>query len=120
MLDAVVDPLFSLIGGPKQLPLYLFLLPIPILLWLFRSEFRASTGRDTPAAERVLHLMEGLNSAIGKTYGWSILVLTFTTSYVVFSRYVFLGPAAWAFDAGDLLYCSLFRRAGTYASRRHA
>jgi hypothetical protein len=70
MLDALLDPIFSLIGGAKQLPLYLFLLPIPILLWLFWAEFHAATGRDTPVAERALHFVDGLNSAIGKTYGW--------------------------------------------------
>ena len=120
MLDALLDPLFSLIGGPKQLPLYLFILPIPILLWLFWAEVHAATTRETPAAERLLHLIDGLNSAIGKTYGWSIVILTFTTSYEVFSRYVFLAPTEWAFDASYMLYGTLFMMAGAYALARNA
>jgi TRAP-type mannitol/chloroaromatic compound transport system permease small subunit len=120
MLDSIFDPIFSLVGGAKQLPLYLFLLPIPILLWLFWAEFHAATGRDTPAAERVVHLVDGLNSAIGKTYGWSILILTFTTSYEVFSRYIFGAPTEWAFDASYMLYGTLFMMAGAYALARNA
>lgn len=120
MLDFIFDPLFRLIGGPKQLPLYLFLLPIPILLWLFWAEFRAATGRDTPAGEQVLHLVDGLNSAIGKTYGWCIVVLTFTTSYEVFARYIFRAPTEWAFDASYMLYGTLFMMAGAYGLARNA
>jgi len=120
MLDSLFDPLLALIGGPKQLPLFLYLLPIPILLWLFWAEFHAATGRDTPAAERVIHLIDGLNSAVGKTYGWSIVVLTFTTSYEVFSRYIFGAPTEWAFDASYMLYGTLFMMAGAYALARNA
>lgn len=120
MLDLLFDPLFRLIGGPKQLPLYLFLAPIPILLWLFWTEFRAATGRDTPAGERLLHLVDGLNSAVGKTYGWCIVILTFTTSYEVFARYIFLAPTEWAFDAAYMLYGALFMLAGAYTLSRNA
>src|SRR5262245_22489350 len=123
MFDAIFDPVFALIGGPKQLPLYLFLLPIPILLWLFWAEFRAAAGRTSgtsTAGEQVLHLVDGLNSAIGKTYGWCILILTFTTSYEVFARYVFLAPTEWAFDASYMLYGALFMMAGAYALARNA
>jgi len=120
MFDAIFDPVFRLIGGPKQLPLYLFLAPIPILLWLFWAEYRASSGRDTPVGEQLLHLVDGFNSAIGKTYGWCIVILTFTTSYEVFARYVFLAPTEWAFDASYMLYGTLFMLAGAYALARNA
>jgi len=120
MLDPIFDPIFRLIGGARQLPIYLFLLPIPILLWLFWAEYRASTGRDSPFGERVVHLVDGLNSAIGKTFGWCILVLTFTTAYEVFSRYVFRAPTEWAFDASYMLYGTLFMMAGAYAMARNA
>jgi TRAP-type mannitol/chloroaromatic compound transport system permease small subunit len=122
MLDDILDPVFRLIGGPKQLPLYLLIAPIPILLWLFWAEFRAAAGRTsgTPATEQVLHLVDGLNSAIGKTYGWCILILTFTTSYEVFSRYVFRAPTEWAFDASYMLYGTLFMMGGAYALARNA
>jgi TRAP-type mannitol/chloroaromatic compound transport system permease small subunit len=117
----ILDPIFNLIGGPKQLPLYLFLLPIPILLWLFWAEFRAAAGRsgDTSVGERVLYFVDGLSSAIGKTYGWCIVILTFTTSYEVFARYVFRAPTEWAFDASYMLYGTLFMMAGAYALARN-
>jgi TRAP-type mannitol/chloroaromatic compound transport system permease small subunit len=117
----ILDPIFNLIGGPKQLPLYLFLLPIPILLWLFWSEFRAAEGRSAHMSmgERVLYLVDGFNSAIGKTYGWCIVILTFTTSYEVFARYVFRAPTEWAFDASYMLYGTLFMMAGAYALARN-
>src|SRR5712671_5248606 len=120
MLDPIFDPIFRLIGGARQLPLYLFLLPIPILLWLFWAEYRAATGRDSPFAEKVVHFVDGLNSAIGKTFGWCILILTFTTAYEVFSRYVFRAPTEWAFDASYMLYGTLFMMAGAYALARNA
>src|SRR6266571_5769995 len=93
-LSQLIDSIFSLMGGAKQLPLYVLLAPIPILLWLFWAELRTAVGRASgdPAIEQVLHVVDGFNSAIGKTYGWCIVVLTFTTSYEVFARYVFKAP----------------------------
>ena len=122
LFDLIFDPLFRLIGGPKQLPLYLLLLPIPILAWLFWAEMRAAIGRASgdSAIEQALHVVDGFNSAIGKTYAWCIVVLTFTTSYEVFARYVFLTPTDWAFDASYLLYGTLFMMAGAYALSRNA
>ena len=122
MLDFITDPIFRLIGGAKELPLYLLLLPIPILLWLAWAEVRAVVGRtsDDTALEQALHVVDGLSAAIGKTYAWSIVILTFTTSYEVFSRYVFLAPTEWAFDASYMLYGTLFMMAGAYALSRNA
>src|SRR5262245_16777225 len=122
VFDAIVDPLFRLIGGPKQLPLYLFLLPIPILLWLAWAEIRTVVGRTSHESglEQALHVVDGFSAAIGKTYAWCILILTFTTSYEVFSRYVFLAPTDWAFDASYMLYGTLFMLAGAYALSRNA
>jgi TRAP-type mannitol/chloroaromatic compound transport system permease small subunit len=122
MLEFVFDPVFHLIGGPKQLPLYLFLAPIPILLWLFWAEFRTAVGRSSgvSAGEQLLYLVDGLNSAIGKTYGWCIVILTFTTSYEVFSRYIFKAPTEWAFDASYMLYGTLFMMAGAYTLARNS
>ena len=121
-VDSVFAPFFNLIGGPKQLPLYLLLGPIPILLWMAWAEVRAVVGRtsDDTALEQALHVVDGLSAAVGKTYAWCILVLTFTTSYEVFSRYVFLAPTEWAFDASYMLYGTLFMMAGAYALSRNA
>ena len=122
MFDFILNPLFSLIGGPRQLPLYLLLLPIPILLWLAWSEVRTVVGRTSheSAVEQGLHIVDAFNSAVGKTYAWAIVVLTFTTSYEVFARYIFGAPTEWAFDASYMLYGTLFMMAGAYALARNS
>lgn len=114
--------LLDIIGGPKELTLYALLLPIPIVLLLFAAEFRAALRRTqhVAAREQVLYLVDALSSAVGKTYGWCILVLTFTTSYEVFARYVFGAPTDWAFDASYMLYGALFMMGGAYALSRNA
>jgi TRAP-type mannitol/chloroaromatic compound transport system permease small subunit len=121
-INSIANPIFDLIGGPKQLPFYLFIVPIPVLVWLAWLETRTVVGRtsDATALERVLHVVDGWSAAVGKTYAWCILILTFTTSYEVFARYVFLAPTEWAFDASYMLYGTLFMMAGAYALSRNA
>jgi TRAP-type mannitol/chloroaromatic compound transport system permease small subunit len=121
-LSGVFDPLFNLIGGPKELPIYLYLLPIPLLLWQTWNEIRAVVGRSShdSALKQALHVVDGWSAAVGKTYAWCIVVLTFTTSYEVFARYLFLAPTEWAFDASYMLYGTLFMMAGAYALSRNA
>ena len=46
-----------------------------------------------------MRYIDELNTWVGKTFAWCILILTFTTSYEVFSRYFFGAPTEWAFDA---------------------
>jgi TRAP-type mannitol/chloroaromatic compound transport system permease small subunit len=113
---------FDLIGGPKQLPLLAYLLPIPIVLWVFAAEFKDAVRRTPNASmgERSLYLVDSLSTAFGKTYGWCILILTFTTGYEVFSRYMFGAPTEWAFDASYMLYGTLFMLGGAYALSRNA
>ena len=69
--------------------------------------------------ERVLFLIDELSTWVGKTFGWCILILTFTTSYEVFSRYMFGSPTEWAFDASYILYGTLFMMAGAYTLARN-
>ena len=116
-----MDQLFALIGGPKQLPLYAYLLPIPLLLWAFAAEVQSAVRSSTGASggERLLYFVDGLSAAFGKTFGWCILILTFTTSYEVFSRYMFGAPTDWAFDTSYILYGTLFMMAGAYALSRN-
>ncbi|HXL68424.1 MAG TPA: TRAP transporter small permease subunit [Xanthobacteraceae bacterium] len=113
---------FNLIGGPKQLPLYAFLIPIPIVLFLLAAGFR-DVVRGTPnasAGERLLYFIDSLSTSFGKTYAWCIVILTFTTSYEVFARYMFGAPTDWAFDAAYMLYGTLFMVAGAYALSRNS
>ena len=69
---------------------------------------------------RLLLIVDEISTWIGKTAGWCILALTFTTSYEVFMRYLFLAPTDWAFDASYMLYGSLFMLAGAYTLSRNA
>jgi TRAP-type mannitol/chloroaromatic compound transport system permease small subunit len=68
---------------------------------------------------RLMFLIDELSTWVGKTFGWCILILTFTTSYEVFSRYMFGSPTDWAFDASYILYGTLFMMAGAYTLARN-
>ena len=68
---------------------------------------------------RLLFLVDELSTWVGKTFGWCILILTFTTSYEVFARYMFGAPTEWAFDASYMLYGTLFMMAGAYTLSRN-
>jgi TRAP-type mannitol/chloroaromatic compound transport system permease small subunit len=70
--------------------------------------------------DRLLFLIDELSTWVGKTFAWCILILTFTTSYEVFSRYMFGSPTDWAFDASYILYGTLFMLAGAYTLSRNA
>src|SRR6266545_2326408 len=115
------DALFNLIGGPKQIPLYAMLAAVPVLLWMFAVELRSSmrVAADSSGGDRLLYVVDALSAAFGKTFGWCILILTFTTSYEVFSRYMFGAPTDWAFDASYMLYGALFMMGGAYALSRN-
>ncbi len=69
--------------------------------------------------DRFLLLVDEISAWVGKTAGWCILILTFTTSYEVFSRYLFGYPTDWAFDASYILYGTLFMLAGAYTLSRN-
>src|SRR5262249_2522786 len=72
------------------------------------------------AMNRLLFLVDEISTWVGKTAGWCIVILTFTTSYEVFMRYLFLAPTEWAFDAAYMLYGTLFMFAGAYTLSRNA
>src|SRR5262245_12711967 len=117
-----VTNLLNLIGGYKQLPLYLYLALIPVVVWVFAAEVISALRKttDVSGGQRFLYIVDSLSIAFGKVFGWSIFVLTFTTSYEVFSRYMFRAPTDWAFDASYMLYGTLFMMAGAYALSRNA
>lgn len=68
---------------------------------------------------RFLLFVDGISTWVGKTFAWCILLLTFTTSYEVFARYMFGAPTDWAFDASYMLYGTLFMMAGAYTLSRN-
>ena len=68
---------------------------------------------------RLLFIVDEISTWVGKTAGWCIVILTFSTSYEVLMRYLFLAPTEWAFDASYILYGTLFMLAGAYTLSRN-
>jgi TRAP-type mannitol/chloroaromatic compound transport system permease small subunit len=63
--------------------------------------------------------VDRLNTAIGKLFGWCIVLLTIAVCYEVVSRYAFGAPTWWAFDVSWMLYGALFMMAGAYTLARN-
>ncbi len=76
-----------------------------------------ATGEDM---QRLLILADEISTWVGKIFAWCIVILTFATSYEVFSRYVLGRPTTWAYDVSYILYGALFIMAGAYALSRNA
>lgn len=58
------------------------------------------------------------SKSIGHTFAWCVLILTASTCYEVFMRYVLNSPTAWAFDMSYMMYGALFMMSGAYAVSR--
>ena len=70
--------------------------------------------------ERVLLFIDHLSQWVGKAFAWSMLILTFATSYEVFVRYALRNPTSWAFDLSYIMYGAMFMMAGAYALSQKA
>ena len=57
--------------------------------------------------EKFVYTIEGLNTWIGRAFGWCIMILTLSVSYEVFVRYVLNAPTVWAFDMMIQMYGAL-------------
>ena len=66
-----------------------------------------------------LFFIDRLSAAVGKAFGWCIVVLTLGTCYEVFMRYVLRMPTSWAFDVSYCMYGALFMMAGAYTLSRN-
>ncbi len=64
---------------------------------------------------RILHFIDSLSAWSGKAFAWCIVILTFSTCYEVFVRYVLNAPTVWAFDMSVQMYGALFMMSGAYA-----
>lgn len=64
--------------------------------------------------QKLLLLIDRVNTRIGQFFGWLVLALTLFVTYEVISRYAFANPHAWAFDAMNMMYGTLFMMAGAY------
>ncbi len=69
---------------------------------------------------RILHFIDSLSAWTGKAFAWCIVILTFSTCYEVFMRYVLNSPTVWAFDMSVQMYGALFMMAGAYALSQDA
>ena len=69
---------------------------------------------------RVLHFIDSLSAGTGKAFAWCILILTLSTCYEVFVRYVLNAPTVWAFDMSVQMYGALFMMSGAYALSQDA
>ena len=65
--------------------------------------------------QKIIYAIEGLSVWVGRSFGWCILILTFSVSYEVFVRYALNAPTVWAFDMMVQMYGALFLMAGPYA-----
>ncbi|MFB3058136.1 MAG: TRAP transporter small permease subunit [Gammaproteobacteria bacterium] len=63
---------------------------------------------------RILHFIDSLSAWFGKAFAWCIVILTFSTCYEVFVRYVLNAPTLWAFDMSVQMYGALFMMCGAY------
>jgi TRAP-type mannitol/chloroaromatic compound transport system permease small subunit len=67
-----------------------------------------------------VRFIDRISTAIGKAFGWFILIMTFGTSYEVFVRYVLNNPTVWNYDLSYNMYGALFIMAGAYTLSRNA
>jgi TRAP-type mannitol/chloroaromatic compound transport system permease small subunit len=64
--------------------------------------------------QKLLLAVDRFSTWLGQLFAWAIIILTFTISAEVFSRYVLGKPHAWMLDVQIMLYGILFMMAGAY------
>jgi TRAP-type mannitol/chloroaromatic compound transport system permease small subunit len=64
--------------------------------------------------QKLLLLVDKISTWVGHAFSWLIIALTLLITWEVFSRYALDNPHAWAFDAMNMLYGTLFMMAGAY------
>jgi TRAP-type mannitol/chloroaromatic compound transport system permease small subunit len=67
-----------------------------------------------------IRVIDIFSKRIGQAFAWCVLVLTASTCFEVFMRYVLNNPTAWAFDMSYMMYGALFMMAGAYTLSRGA
>jgi TRAP-type mannitol/chloroaromatic compound transport system permease small subunit len=64
--------------------------------------------------QKILLFVDKISTWVGHAFSFLIIGLTLLVTWEVFSRYVLDAPHAWAFDAMNMLYGTLFMMAGAY------
>ncbi len=80
---------------------------------MFSSE-PSGSGLHRMSLQRLLHLVDGVSTWVGKAAAWLIIGLMALICVEVFKRYILNAPTAWIFDASNMFYGSLFMLAGAY------
>jgi TRAP-type mannitol/chloroaromatic compound transport system permease small subunit len=70
--------------------------------------------------ETWIRRIDTFSKSVGHAFAWCVLVLTASTCYEVFMRYVLNAPTAWAFDMSYMMYGALFMMSGAYAMSRNS
>ncbi|MGQ0511679.1 MAG: TRAP transporter small permease subunit [Betaproteobacteria bacterium] len=64
--------------------------------------------------QKILLFVDKVSTWVGHAFSFLIVGLTLLVTWEVFSRYMLDNPHAWAFDAMNMLYGTLFMMAGAY------
>ena len=64
--------------------------------------------------QKLLLFIHKTSTWVGHLFSWFIVGLTLLVTWEVVSRYALDNPHAWAFDAMNMLYGTLFMMAGAY------
>jgi TRAP-type mannitol/chloroaromatic compound transport system permease small subunit len=64
--------------------------------------------------QKALLFVDKVSTFVGHAFSFLIIGLTLLITWEVFSRYALDAPHAWAFDAMNMLYGTLFMMAGAY------
>ncbi len=67
----------------------------------------------------MLHLIDRISAWSGKTFAWTVVILTVLVCYEVIARYVFNAPSQWGFDIAYILFGAGFMMAGAYTLSRN-
>jgi TRAP-type mannitol/chloroaromatic compound transport system permease small subunit len=70
--------------------------------------------------QRLLYVVDGISTWVGKATSWLILLLTAVVCIEVFKRYIMNMPTAWIFDLDNMLYGTLFMMCGAYTLAQDA
>jgi TRAP-type mannitol/chloroaromatic compound transport system permease small subunit len=72
------------------------------------------------SVQRVLFIIDGISTWVGKTAAWLMMLLMGVVCIEVFKRYILNAPTAWIFDAENMMYGSLFMLCGAYTLAQNA
>ena len=72
------------------------------------------------ATHKIMLVVDGISTYIGKAAAWLILLLMAMVCFDVVRRYIFNQPSAWIFDVSTMVYGTTFMLCGAYALAQDA